>query len=37
MRFNALCRRIDISQNVLTSTLRGLERGGYVVRTLMPI
>ena len=36
MRFNALRRRIGISQKVLTSTLRGLERDGYVTRTVMP-
>ncbi len=36
MRFNALRRRIDVSQEVLTSTLRGLERDGYVTRTVMP-
>ena len=33
MRFNALRRRIDgISQKMLTVTLRGLERDGYVSR-----
>ena len=36
LRFNALRRRIGISQKVLTSTLRGLERDGYVVRTVTP-
>ena len=36
MRFNALRRRIGISQKVLTSTLRGLERDGYVTRTVLP-
>ena len=36
MRFNALRRRIGISQKVLTGTLRGLERDGYVTRTVMP-
>ena len=36
MRFNALRRRIGISQKVLTSTLRSLERDGYVVRTVTP-
>ena len=36
LRFNALRRRICISQKVLTSTLRGLERDGYVVRTVTP-
>ena len=36
MRFNALRRRIGISQKVLTSTLRGLERDGYITRTVMP-
>ena len=34
LRFSALRRRIGISQKVLTSTLRGLERDGYVVRTV---
>ena len=36
VRFNALRRRIGISQKVLTSTLRGLERDGYVTRTVTP-
>ena len=36
LRFNELRRRIGISQKVLTSTLRGLERDGYVVRTVTP-
>ncbi len=36
LRFNALRRRIGISQKVLTSTLRGLERDGYVTRTVTP-
>ena len=36
LRFNALRRRIGISQKVLTSPLRGLERDGYVTRTVMP-
>ncbi len=36
LRFNALRRRIGISQKVLTSTLRGLERDGYVTRTMTP-
>ena len=36
MRFNALRRRIGISQKVLTSTLRGLERDGYVTRMVTP-
>ena len=36
MRFNALRRRIGISQKVLTSTLRSLERDGYVIRTMTP-
>ena len=35
-RFNALRRRIGISQKVLTSALRGLERDGYVTRTVTP-
>ncbi len=33
LRFNALRRRIGVSQKVLTSTLRGLERDGYLTRT----
>ncbi|MER2507786.1 helix-turn-helix domain-containing protein [Amaricoccus sp.] len=37
MRFNALRRHIGgISQKMLTSTLRGLERDGFVVRTVSP-
>ena len=37
MRFNALRRRIDgISQKMLTATLRGLERDGYVARRTTP-
>ena len=36
LRFNALKRRIGITQKVLTSTLRGLERDGYVDRTVTP-
>ena len=36
LRFNALRRRIGISQKVLTSALRGLERDGYVLRTTIP-
>ena len=36
LRFNALRRRIGISQKVLTSSLRGLERDGYVTRTVTP-
>ncbi len=37
MRFNALRRHIGgISQKMLTSTLRGLERDGFVVRTVAP-
>ena len=36
LRFNALRRRIGISQKVLTSTLRGLQRDGYVTRTVTP-
>ena len=36
LRFNALRRRLGISQKVLTSTLRGLERDGYVSRTVTP-
>ena len=37
MRFNALRRRIDgISQKMLTATVRGLERDGYVFRRTSP-
>ena len=36
LRFNELRRRISISQKMLTSTLRGLERDGYVTRTVTP-
>ena len=37
MRFNELRREIGaISQKVLTSTLRGLERDGFVKRTVDP-
>ncbi len=37
MRFSELKRRIgSISQKVLTSTLRGLERDGYLVRHVTP-
>lgn len=37
MRFNALRRALDgISQRMLTSTLRGLERDGLVDRTVHP-
>ena len=37
MRFNELKREIGgISQKVLTSTLRGLERDGFVKRTVHP-
>ena len=35
-RFNELRRGIGISQKVLTSALRGLERDGYLVRTVTP-
>ncbi|MBL8580689.1 MAG: helix-turn-helix transcriptional regulator [Rhizobiaceae bacterium] len=35
--FNALRREIGvITQKVLTSTLRGLERDGYIARTVLP-
>lgn len=37
LRFNALRKRIGISQKMLTSTLRGLERDGYVSRTVTPV
>lgn len=37
MRFNALRRHIgDISQKMLSTTLRGLERDGFVTRTITP-
>ena len=37
MRFNELRRTIDgISQRMLTLTLRGLERDGFVTRTIFP-
>ncbi|MBZ6079020.1 winged helix-turn-helix transcriptional regulator [Microvirga puerhi] len=37
MRFTELRRSLDgISQKMLTSTLRGLERDGFVVRTVTP-
>ena len=36
VRFHALRRRIGVSQKVLTSTLRGLERDGYLTRTVTP-
>ena len=37
MRFNSLKKAIpDISQKVLTSTLRNLENDGYVIRTIYP-
>ncbi|KAF1004727.1 MAG: putative HTH-type transcriptional regulator YybR [Luteibacter sp.] len=37
MRFTELKRSLGaISQKVLTSTLRGLERDGYVLRTVTP-
>jgi DNA-binding HxlR family transcriptional regulator len=37
MRFNELKRAINgISQKMLTSTLRGLERDGFVTRTVYP-
>ena len=35
-RFSELRRALGISQKVLTSTLRGLERDGYVIRTVTP-
>jgi len=35
--FNALRREIGvITQKALTSTLRGLERDGYIARTVLP-
>ena len=37
MRFSELRRKIDgISQKMLTTTLRGLERDGFVTRTVFP-
>ncbi len=37
LRFSELKRRLgSISQKVLTSTVRGLERDGYVTRTVTP-
>lgn len=36
VRFNVLRRRIGVSQKVLTSTLRGLERDGYLTRSVTP-
>ena len=37
MRFNELRRKIgSISQKMLTTTLRGLERDGFVTRTVFP-
>lgn len=37
MRFNALRRRVgDISQKMLATTLRNLERDGFVTRTVTP-
>lgn len=37
MRFNALRREIGtVSQKMLTVTLRGLERDGYISRTVTP-
>ena len=37
LRFSALRRMIEgISQKMLTTTLRGLERDGFVIRTVFP-
>ncbi|MDH7799547.1 MULTISPECIES: helix-turn-helix domain-containing protein [unclassified Beijerinckia] len=37
MRFNELRRAVDgVSQRMLTLTLRGLERDGFVIRTVRP-
>ena len=36
LRFNELRRRIGISQKVLTASLRGLERDGYLTRSVTP-
>jgi len=36
MRFNELRRRTGAAQKMLTATLRGLERDGYVTRTHTP-
>ena len=38
MRFNALRREVgDISQKMLSTTLRNLERDGFVTRTVTPV
>ncbi len=38
MRFNALRRTVgDISQKMLSTTLRNLERDGFVTRTVTPV
>jgi DNA-binding HxlR family transcriptional regulator len=36
LRFNELRRRTGASQKMQTATLRGLERDGYVTRTVTP-
>ena len=36
LRFNELRRRVGISQKVLTAGLRGLERDGYLTRSVTP-
>jgi DNA-binding HxlR family transcriptional regulator len=38
LRFNALRREVgEISQRMLSSTLRDLEENGFVTRTVMPV
>ena len=38
LRFNALRREVgEISQKMLSSTLRDLEENGFVTRTVMPL
>jgi DNA-binding HxlR family transcriptional regulator len=38
LRFNALRREVgEISQKMLSSTLRDLEENGFVIRTVMPV
>jgi DNA-binding HxlR family transcriptional regulator len=38
LRFNALRREVgEISQKMLSSTLRDLEENGFVTRTVMPV
>ena len=37
VRFNTLRRRLGVSQKVLAGVLRGLERDGYVTRTVVAV